>query len=63
MNWLCPLYGHTWRHPGAYEVIVAEGAVPTHRLECDRCGTVKFVEAGRPPNQPDPGPGKEPRDG
>lgn len=47
MNWQCRLYGHEWRHPGAYEVVLTEENGPVHPFLCGRCGSEGLLAAGR----------------
>lgn len=37
MNWQCRLYGHQWRHPGEYEVVLLEDTVPAYPFQCAVC--------------------------
>ena len=39
MKLLCRLYGHQWRHPGQYEVVVRADATPAFPFECSICGS------------------------
>ncbi len=51
MAWQCRLYGHQWRHPGTYEVIITDGDVPAHPVECAICDRQMLMEmhpAGEP---------------
>ena len=36
MNWQCRLYGHQWRHPGRYEVILGRDG-PKYPFQCSVC--------------------------
>ena len=39
MTLLCRLYGHQWRHPGVYEVVVRADATAVYPFECSICGS------------------------
>ena len=39
MKLLCRLYGHQWRHPGEYEVVVRADATAVYPFECSTCGS------------------------
>lgn len=47
MNWQCRLYGHEWRHPGAYEVVLTRENGPVHPFLCGRCGSEQLLEVER----------------
>ncbi|WP_290810738.1 hypothetical protein [Halovivax sp.] len=37
-NWQCRLYGHQWRHPGEYEVVLTSDVGPAYPFQCEACG-------------------------
>ena len=37
VNWQCHLYGHQWRHPGEYEVVLTRGSDTSYQFLCDAC--------------------------
>ena len=37
MGWHCRLYGHQWRHPGEYEVVLVDDRVPAYPFQCAVC--------------------------
>ena len=45
MNWQCRLYGHQWRHPGTYEVVLVDGIDPSYPFKCDVCGNETLMDA------------------
>ena len=53
MAWHCRLYGHQWRHPGTYEVVITED-VPAHPVQCAICDRQMLMETrpGREPERP-----------
>jgi hypothetical protein len=55
MNWQCRLYGHQWRHPGQYEVILTEGAVPAYPFRCAVCESEMLLDGGDERRSPTPG--------
>ena len=44
MNWQCRLYGHQWRHPGEYEVVVVDEGVSAYPFQCAACGNEMVVD-------------------
>lgn len=44
MDWLCRLYGHDWRHPGPFEVVLSESAGPVHPMTCHRCSATSRID-------------------
>ena len=48
MNLLCRLYGHQWRHPGQYEVVVRTDASPVYPFECSICGSRQVSDLTSP---------------
>ena len=46
MSWQCKLYGHQWRHPGTYEVVVARGTAPVYPFQCATCGSEMQMDLG-----------------
>lgn len=45
MQWLCKLYGHTWRHPGTPEVVVAGDGHGRFEFVCDGCDRAAWFDA------------------
>ena len=45
MSWQCRLYGHQWRHPGEYEVVLVGDTEPAYPFECAVCGNEMLVDA------------------
>lgn len=43
-KWQCYLYGHQWRHPGEYEVVLAESTDPAYPFQCALCGRETLVD-------------------
>ena len=43
-NWQCRLYGHRWRHPGEYEVVVTDDATPAYPFTCESCDAHMLVD-------------------
>lgn len=37
MNLQCLLYGHMWRHPGEFSIILSNEHGPIHPFACERC--------------------------
>lgn len=44
MDVLCRLYGHDWRHPGTYTLVLSETNGPVHPLECQRCAATMDID-------------------
>ncbi len=44
MKLLCRLYGHQWRHPGQYEVVVRADATAVYPFECSICGSQQLSD-------------------
>lgn len=44
MGWKCQLYGHQWRHPGTYEVVIADGSVPAYPFQCAVCESEMLMD-------------------
>lgn len=44
MNWQCRLYGHQWRHPGVYEVVLV-GENRAYPFQCAVCETEMVLDA------------------
>lgn len=40
--WQCRLYGHTWRHPGEYEVVLSRANGPVYPVVCPHCGSERY---------------------
>ena len=45
MSWHCRLYGHQWRHPGEYEVLLVDDRVPAYPFQCAVCETEVLRDA------------------
>ena len=43
-NWQCRLYGHHWRHPGEYEVVLTGDAGLAHPFQCEACGAQMVMD-------------------
>ena len=54
LNWQCRLYGHGWRHPGAYEVVLTADSAPTYPFQCDACGALMVLDGNGDRSHGDP---------
>lgn len=45
MNFQCLLYGHEWRHPGEFAVVLSKEHGPVHQFQCTRCETERGLQS------------------
>ena len=53
MSWHCRFYGHQWRHPGEYEVVLVDDRVPAYPFQCAVCEVEVLRDADGAELQPE----------